>query len=614
MEIYSKTYKLKPIIATNNRGGRYVPELKRFVETEETACSQDDIMKCVSPMKDFVTESLAVRVYNDEDAISLVFLRNGRVLVNSLHQDGDQIMAPMNIRIKFKCNLKTGRSYLIKWINKRVTSLHEVTRGLSVVDPYVSSDPWPFCTAQDLRDINRNRHELRIAEVPQDEDSWLNYSSLASNKCLYGDIVPFYAIEVFANTLVRRVKERFHFEVDAGYIEGVLCELKKAFEEEAEYVERVDERRAYGIVPFGYNLRPDDDRVHAPRKAREVASGLLSALARFNRAPNATADQIQKYKDGLISFTGVSPSSGSPLKDMLIRMKAPTGKLMMKHPECAYAVKILMRNGMRTDLAVKVAEHMRFDLTERGRMTSDAKRRLKMRIDEFLRFIKLQKEAYGVREKDILRQIVNSYDKRQRYVERVGADYYWEEKSAAIDSIRLFWTMAHMMNTGCNLSIGVRDFVQYHEYLVQLSVDEKENIKRAIDLRRFEYTDKDKDLEDTFTIDGTAYSFLLPESIAHLKEIGKKMHNCVGGYWKDVDGGGTRIIYMNEEEVMKTCIELDVNKKSYTIVQAKIVCNGQPEPKTASIIREWARRKGVDVKTRDLPESIMEFEQHYFAL
>lgn len=86
--------------------------------------------------------------------------------------------------------------------------------------------------------------------------------------------------------------------------------------------------------------------------------------------------------------------------------------------------------------------------------------------------------------------------------------------------------------------------------------------------------------------------FYLPENSDVLREVGKKLHNCVGSYSDSVYEGKTNIVLMTDEVgKLKVCIEVKHNK----LVQAKLFGNKPVyyEPALQVEIIKWAKKAGI---------------------
>ena len=114
------------------------------------------------------------------------------------------------------------------------------------------------------------------------------------------------------------------------------------------------------------------------------------------------------------------------------------------------------------------------------------------------------------------------------------------------------------------------------------------------------YLETDKILEATIKdTNYNAYSFILPKDTNELFDLGQKMHNCVGQCYRGSAVARRDIIVgVQLKEKFIACIQLKV--KSWTIVQAKGVCNCRLRDEYKEIIKKWAFERGINIRTSDI--------------
>lgn len=99
--------------------------------------------------------------------------------------------------------------------------------------------------------------------------------------------------------------------------------------------------------------------------------------------------------------------------------------------------------------------------------------------------------------------------------------------------------------------------------------------------------------------------FFIPQSNISLKNIGVKLHNCVGSYAARVKAGDIYIVGMTDDRgKLVACIEICKGKKQDSIIQAKLNQN-KPVCNNAAInlaILDWAKKVNLKISTCDISE------------
>lgn len=102
-----------------------------------------------------------------------------------------------------------------------------------------------------------------------------------------------------------------------------------------------------------------------------------------------------------------------------------------------------------------------------------------------------------------------------------------------------------------------------------------------------------------FAMQRDRLKFFLPETSDQLKEIGKKMHNCVGSYAEKVLNGTCAITAMTDDEgKLLVCIEIqDGAIKQAKLNQNQPVCRNE---KLNAAVLDWAKAAELKIETNDI--------------
>ena len=81
---------------------------------------------------------------------------------------------------------------------------------------------------------------------------------------------------------------------------------------------------------------------------------------------------------------------------------------------------------------------------------------------------------------------------------------------------------------------------------------------------------------------------------------GKNMRHCVASYMRLCSGGGKAIFSIRKSRTFgaeKTLATIEVDLRLMSIVQARARCNAQISEEASIIMRKWAKRENIEIRS-----------------
>jgi hypothetical protein len=99
---------------------------------------------------------------------------------------------------------------------------------------------------------------------------------------------------------------------------------------------------------------------------------------------------------------------------------------------------------------------------------------------------------------------------------------------------------------------------------------------------------------------GKEYSVIAPDTPEQLKNEGKELNHCVGGYIDRVSRGACVIVFVRKNsEPQKSFVTVEVSPKDYRIVQARSKGNAAAPAGVSRFIKEWERKKLEPLRSKE---------------
>ncbi len=159
------------------------------------------------------------------------------------------------------------------------------------------------------------------------------------------------------------------------------------------------------------------------------------------------------------------------------------------------------------------------------------------------------------------------------------------------DSSRMYFKIleeCYDNNIGLDFDFRKKNINEIHDKLTHMF--NKINHKS----RDIEYEEKTLELNDQIE----EYSVKLPKNTLELVNVGYEMKICVGSYADRAVSHGCSIVVCYKNNIPEICIEIVDN----SIRQAKAKCNSKPNERQVALIKEWAKKNNLEIRTSDIKD------------
>jgi hypothetical protein len=134
-------------------------------------------------------------------------------------------------------------------------------------------------------------------------------------------------------------------------------------------------------------------------------------------------------------------------------------------------------------------------------------------------------------------------------------------------------------------------------YALKGNIEEIHNRLAVIDMQvahmnvEIKYTEREKKAFNTMSIEGLTFS--LASDTNELVRVGQEMHICVGSY-RDKALSKNCTIIIARDLTLKPVICIEVDMRTYSLIQAKAVCNNLVQEHKAEALKKWVEVTGLE--------------------